>query len=259
MNAAAAKSARPASQGSYLGSAITSSHGLKLVMAVTGLLLLGFVIAHVLGNLQVFLGYEGINAYGAMLKGSAGVLWTARIGLLAAVALHLWAGVRLSRINHAARPQGYVKRRWRTANGSSRYMLVSGFIILAFIVFHLLHFTVGTVFPEEFALRDPMMRHDVFRMMLLGFSRLWIVLFYVVAMVLLFFHLAHGIWSATHSLGFAGKRWTPVVLKLSFAFALLLAMAYSSIPLGIFAGMVPDYAAARAATGAQPQPAEGQP
>ena len=84
-------------------------------------------------------------------------------------------------------------------------MLVSGAIVLAFIVFHLLHFTVGTIFPADFALRDPQMRHDVFRMMLLGFSRLWVVLFYVVAMVVLFFHLSHGIWSATHSLGFAGQ------------------------------------------------------
>lgn len=238
---AASSSARSKSQGSYFGRTITSSTGMKLVMAITGLLLLVFVISHLLGNLQVFLGYEQINAYGAFLKSSPGVLWTARIGLLVTVGLHIWAGVRLSRINHAARPQPYAKKRWREASWFSRYMLVSGVLVLAFIVFHLLHFTVGTIFPADFALRDPEDRHDVFRMMLLGFSRPWVVLLYVVAMILLFFHLAHGVWSSTQSLGLWGKRYTPAMIKGSVVIAVVLAVLYAIIPIGLLAGVVPDY------------------
>jgi len=251
MNAAASKTARPASPGSYLARAIRSSTGMKWVMALTGLGLFGFVIAHVLGNLQVFLGYEQINAYGAFLKGSPGLLWTLRLLLLVAVVLHIWAGVRLSRINHAARPQPYVKKSWREASWFSRYMLVSGVLVFAFIVFHLLHFTIGTVFPEDFALRDPQMRHDVFRMMLLGFSRPWVVAVYVVAMLLLFFHLAHGIWSMTQSMGIWGPRYTPTMIKASVIVALVLAISYAIIPIGLFAGAVPDYAAEKAAAEAQ--------
>ncbi|WP_373049075.1 succinate dehydrogenase cytochrome b subunit [Vulgatibacter sp.] len=253
MNAAAAKTARPASPGSFLGRAITSSTGMKLVMAITGLGLLGFVIAHVIGNLQVFLGYEGINAYGAFLKGSPGLLWTLRLGTLALFVLHIWAGVRLSRLNHAARPHAYVKKKYRAASWYSRYMLVSGTIVLVFLVFHLLHFTVGTVFPDHFALRDPSGRHDVFAMMLEGFAIPWVVVFYVVAMVLLFFHLGHGIWSATQSLGIWGGRWTPAMMKVGLALAVILAIAYSIIPLGLFAGLVPDYRSEKAASEQQLQ------
>ena len=128
---AADKTARPASPGSFLGRAISSSTGMKLVMAVTGLGLLLFLVGHLAGNLQVFGGFEGINAYGAMLKGSPGLLWLARLALLAGLALHMWAGIRLSRINKAARPHAYVKKSYRAANWYSRYMLVSGTIIFA--------------------------------------------------------------------------------------------------------------------------------
>lgn len=237
---AAANMARPASAGSFLGRAIRSSAGMKFVMAVTGILMLLFLLGHLAGNLQVFGGYEGINAYGAFLKGSPGLLWTARLGLLITVALHIWAGVRLSRLNKAARPQGYVKKSWREASWYSRYMLVSGSIVLLFIVFHLLHFTVGTIFPEQFALRDPQMRPDIFRMMVLSFQIPWVVVFYVVAMVLLFFHLGHGIWSALQSLGLWGARFTPFMLKAAVVIAAVLTIGFAFIPVAIFAGALND-------------------
>ncbi len=237
---AAAKTARPASPGSYLGRAISSSTGMKFVMAVTGLGLLLFLVGHLAGNLQVFGGFEGINAYGAFLKGSPGVLWLARISLLVGLALHMWAGIRLSRINKAARPHAYVKKGYRAANWYSRYMLVSGTIIFAFIVFHILHFTVGVVFPEQFALRDPQMRPDIFRMMVLSFQIPWVVIFYVVGMTLLFFHLGHGIWSMTQSLGFWGSRFTPAMMKVGIAIAVVLAIGFASMPIGILAGALDD-------------------
>jgi len=237
---AAAKTARPTRPGSYLGNAIRSSTGMKFVMAVTGLALLLFLVGHLAGNLQVFGGYEGINAYGAFLKGSPGLLWTARIGLLAALVLHMWAGIRLSRINKAARPHAYVVKKYREANWYSRYMLVSGTIIFAFVVFHLLHFTMGVVFPEQFALRDPQMRPDIFRMMVLSFQIPWVAIFYVVGMTLLFFHLGHGVWSLTQSLGIWGKRFTPGMMKVGIAVAVVLAIGFASMPIAILAGALND-------------------
>lgn len=237
---AAANTARPASPGSYLGRAISSSTGMKFVMAVTGLALLLFLVGHLAGNLQVFGGFEHINAYGAFLKGSPGLLWSARLGLLAALVLHMWAGIRLSRINKAARPHGYAKKQYRAANWYSRYMLVSGTIIFAFLVFHLLHFTIGVVFPEQFALRDPQMRPDIFKMMVLSFQIPWVSIFYVVGMTLLFFHLGHGIWSLTQSLGIWGTRFTPAMMKVGIAIAVLLAIGFASMPLAILGGALAD-------------------
>jgi succinate dehydrogenase / fumarate reductase cytochrome b subunit len=213
---------------------------MKFVMAVTGLGMLLFLVGHLAGNLQVFGGYEGINAYGAFLKSSPGVLWMARIALLVGLGLHMWAGIRLSRINKAARPHAYAVKKYRAANWYSRYMLVSGTIIFAFIVFHILHFTVGVVFPEQFALRDPQMRHDVFRMMVLGFQIPWVSIFYVVGMTLLFFHLGHGIWSLTQSLGFWGTRFTPAMMKIGVAIAVVLAIGFASMPIAILGGALSD-------------------
>ena len=238
MNSAAAKTARTHTIGGYIAGAISSSTGMKLVMAITGLGLFLFLVSHVVSNLQVFLGYEGVNAYGAFLKGKPELLWTARLGLLAAVVLHIWAAVRLSRINHAARPQQYVKKSWRTASWYSRYMLVSGGIVFAFIVFHILHFTAGVILPEYFVFRDPAERHDVARMMILGFSKPWVVLVYVVSMIFIGLHLAHGIWSSLQSLGLWGARWTPFWLKAGKVIAWVIALAFIAIPLGILAGAV---------------------
>lgn len=240
MNAAAAKTAHPNTTGSFIMRAVTSSAGAKVVMSITGLLLLGFVIAHLVGNLQVFGGYEGINAYGAFLKGSAGILWTTRIGLLAVVVIHILSAVRLSRNNKAARPQPYAVKKYRAASWYSRYMLVSGIVVLAFIVFHLLHFTVGLVQPEYFSFQDPHQRHDVYRMMVMGFSVPWVVLVYIVSMVLLGFHLAHGIWSALQSLGLWGTRWTPFWLQAGKVLAWLIVIGFIAIPIGLWLGVGVD-------------------
>ncbi len=222
--------------GSFLGRSIRSSTGMKIVMAITGLALFLFLVGHLAGNLQVFGGAEGINAYGAFLKGTPELLWTSRIGLLVALGLHIWAGVRLSRINSAARPQGYVKTKHRASNWYARYMLVSGTIIFAFLVFHLLHFTIGVVFPDQFAWRDPQLRPDIFRMMVESFQIPWVVIFYLVGMTLLFFHLGHGLWSMPQSLGIWGTRFTPAMRKAGVAIAIVLALGFASMPIAIFGG-----------------------
>lgn len=242
MNAAA----KPASAGSYLGRAINSSIGLKLIMGVTGILLVLWIIAHLAGNLQVFAGADVFNGYAALLKASNELLWTMRIGLLVVVALHIWSGLKLAAGNKAARPQGYAKRTWREASWFSRYMAVSGLIVLAFIVFHLLHFTAGIVYPQYFGFEDPKHRHDAWRMVVLGFSVPWVVLFYLVGMAMLFSHLAHGIWSATHTIGLVGKRFSPWMKKAGIVLAVVLAVGFSIIPLSILAGLVGNPEAAKA-------------
>src|ERR1700686_4510038 len=152
----------------------TSSLGKKLIMAATGLALFLFVLLHLLGNLQVFLGPDVINRYGNFLQTNLELVWPARIGLLVIVLLHIWAAIKLSAENRAARPQPYAQYQVVAASYASRAMLMSGLIILAFIIYHLLHFTVqlqalnltGKSFAE---LEDAKNQHDIFAMIVLGF------------------------------------------------------------------------------------------
>src|SRR5580700_1436699 len=155
-------------------SLFTSSVGKKFIMALTGMALFLFVVLHLLGNLQVFLGPEEINRYGDFLQSNKELLWPARIALLILVGLHIWSAVKLSAENKAARPQPYVQHEIVAASYASRTMLMSGLIILAFIIYHLLHFTVqvpGINFTgKNFeGLQDARGQHDVFAMMVLGF------------------------------------------------------------------------------------------
>ena len=185
-----------------------SSLGRKYIMAVSGLLLFGFVIVHMLGNLQIFLGPEAINHYAHFLQSTPELLWSARIGLLTLVAVHIWSAIRLSMENKAARPIGYAGDPAPVAASyASRTMLMSGLIVAAFIIYHLLHFTVQTpalnLTGQDFkALTEPLSKHhDVFRMMIVGFSNGWVSGFYIVGMALLCLHLSHGVSSMFQSLG----------------------------------------------------------
>jgi len=181
-----------------LGGAIfRSTLGKKFIMAVTGLGLFAFVILHMLGNLQIFLGPEQINAYGAFLQSKPELVWSARIGLLVIVILHIWSAISLSAENRAARPTKYANARPVGSSYASRTMLMSGLIIFCFIVYHLLHFTVQVpainLTGQNFVqLEDQAHRHDVYRMMVIGFSNVWVSLFYILGMVLLCLHLSHG-------------------------------------------------------------------
>src|SRR5262249_10850949 len=147
-----------------------SSLGKKYVMAITGFGLWLFVIVHLLGNLQIFLGPGKINAYGALLKATPALLWSARIGLLFIATLHIVAAVPLALSNRRARPVGYEFKKPVASTFANRTMLVSGLIVLAFIVFHLAQFTFGWVDPQYLRLEDAEGRHDVYQMMVTGFS-----------------------------------------------------------------------------------------
>src|SRR5262249_17295789 len=157
------------------------------VMAITGLALFVFVIGHMAGNLQIFLGREVINKYAAFLKSMPGLLWTARVSLLALVIMHITAALQLVSANSDARPQKYATGKPVAASYASRTIFVSGLVIFAFIIYHLMHFTLGVTNPELISLKDPIdpLHHDVYGMMVRGFSNPFVSGFYILAMALL--------------------------------------------------------------------------
>ena len=215
-----------------------SSLGKKYVMAVTGLGLYLFVIIHMLGNLQIFLGSEKINAYAALLKSNVAVLWGARLGLLGIVVLHVVSALQLTSINRKARPVGYTTGRPVASTFAQRTIVASGLIILSFILFHLAHYTLGLVDPSLLDLRDELGRHDVYRMVVAGFSNPLVSLFYIIAMGLLLLHLSHGVSSLFQSLGLRSKKTFGFFDKLAKASALLLFIGNSAIVIAVLAGLI---------------------
>src|SRR5438045_5722826 len=183
---------------------LRSSLGLKLVMAVTGLILFAFVIGHMLGNLQVYLGPEAMDAYAVFLRtvlhGTG--LWIARAALLASVLLHIWAAWRLTRINNAARPVGYREVQRRESTYASRTMRWSGVILLLFIIYHLMHFTFGVR-----AVHPQFVRGEVFHNFVTGFQNPFVSAVYIVAMLALGLHLYHGAWSFMQTLALSHPRY----------------------------------------------------
>lgn len=207
-------------------------------MAITGFLLFSFVVVHLLGNLQIFLGLEPINRYALLLKSNALVLWSFRVGLLAVTVLHIATGLSLAIENRRARPEGYVKGKAPYSSFASRTMVISGLILLAFIIFHLLHFTVGVVSPSIMGLVDPYGRVDVFNMVVKGFSVPWISFFYIGSMAMLYFHLSHGISSLFQSLGLKSYNYSGFIMGFAHGAAFILFLGNCSIPLAILLGYI---------------------
>jgi succinate dehydrogenase / fumarate reductase cytochrome b subunit len=210
--------------------------GKKAVMAATGAVLAGYVIAHLLGNLQIYSSDpQQINRYAAFLHNPANAvaLWAARSALLAAVALHIVAAAQLWLQNRAARPQGYVKKKDVPASYAARTMVWSGPIVAAFVVFHILHLTAGSVLPvRDIGPNAPDVRWNV----IAGFQHPAVSGFYIFAMILLCMHLYHGIWSLFQSLGVNHPRYTPWIQKASAALAILVAAGNCSIPIAVLSG-----------------------
>jgi succinate dehydrogenase / fumarate reductase cytochrome b subunit len=211
--------------------------GKKAIMAVTGAMLFGYVIAHLLGNLQIYGDPAQINRYAAFLHNPANAvpLWAARGALLVAVVMHVMASVQLWSLKNAARPVAYVKKNDAAATYASRTMMWSGPIVGAFVIFHVLHLTVGAVVPlQEVAPNEP----DVYANVVAGFSNPAISAFYILAIVLLCTHLYHGLWSMFQSLGFSHPRYTPILKKGAAILAILIAIGNCSIPIAVMAGLV---------------------
>ncbi len=210
-------------------------------MAVTGLILLVFVIGHMLGNLQVFLGRDALNAYAEFLEGTGELLWAVRAVLLASLLLHVSTAVVLARENRAARPVRYAREDTVQASYASRTMFMTGLIVLAFLIYHLLHFTLGKVHPqyhEYHEMLDPKGREDVYTMVVASFHNVWIAGAYVLAMVPLCLHIGHGFQSFLQSLGLNHPRYTPCLRKASVAFGILLFAGNTAIPLACFFDLV---------------------
>lgn len=212
--------------------------GKKAVMAVTGVVGFGFVIAHMLGNLQVFLGPEAMNAYGLKLHETPALLYGARTVLGLAVALHIVAAVQLIGMNRAARPEGYKKLTAVASSYAARTMRWSGPILAVFIVYHLLHFTIGVAHPQ-FAYQDAMRTVPApYENVVRGFSNPIVSFFYIVSMILLMLHLNHGAWSLFQSLGLNHPRYTPVLRTMARAASFALLIGNCSIPIAVLAGVV---------------------
>jgi succinate dehydrogenase / fumarate reductase, cytochrome b subunit len=197
----------------WLGSTYRTTLGKKLVMAVTGAVLFGFVLLHMLGNLQVFLGPEALNRYARLLRVEPALLWGARLLLLAAVTVHIVAAVQLTLRNWAARPVGYHRQVYRATDYASRTMVWSGPIIAAFVVYHILHLSVGSVHP-------------------------YVSAFYILAQVLLGAHLYHGLWSAFQSVGASHPSYADFRRPSALAASLVIVVGNCSIPLAVLAGLV---------------------
>lgn len=216
-----------------------SSIGGKVTMAITGVLLFGFVVVHLLGNLLLLSGPDAINGYAKWLYEKGALLWLARIGLLAVFVLHVVTAIRLARANKQARPVAYDKQSTVQATFASRSMVLSGLTLLVFVVYHLLHFTFGVTNPAHFARKGlGAGGHDVHAMVTASFSMPAIAIAYVVFQVVLFLHLSHGIQSFVQTLGLNHDRYTPLVRTLSLVLSALVAGGNSVLALSVLTGIV---------------------
>ena len=219
-----------------------SSIGKKVTMAVTGFILFGFVIGHLSGNLQIFAHPDKINAYAHFLESLGPALWLIRLFLLATVVIHVWLAAQLTLENKAARPDGYQGQITLRATLASRYMRVSGVIVLVFIVYHLLHFTVRiTHGPEAYpntVLVDGTPVRDVHSMMVLGFQDPLISIFYILAVGLLSWHLRHGLVSMFQSIGWQTRTWSSALNKIVLAVCVLYFLGNALIVAAVMSGKV---------------------
>ena len=257
-----------------------STIGLKAQMAITGMVLLGFVVGHMLGNLQIFLGPEAINNYAATLHGTPALIWGTRVTLLLAVAVHIFSAYTLTARSKAARPVGYKDRQWLGASYPARTMRWGGVILLAFIVYHLLHLTVAApVLPSEsvdvlstgdYGPAQPACEHkevalkviasngaefkgtddvgsiiskqvvcdNVYDNVIRGFNFIPVSLFYILAQIMLGMHIAHGLWSATRTLGLSSPKLSDNAEKAALALGGLITLGNCSIPLAVMFGLL---------------------
>jgi len=217
-----------------------STVGKKIIMAVTGLIGIGFVILHMAGNLQAFIGRDKLNAYSALLHGPAGeLLWVVRAVLLIAVVLHVVIAVQLTRLARAARPVGYHQREPQVSTLASRTMRWGGALLLLFIVLHLLHFTTRQVDPAGWAHRQDASGHyDIYGNIVASFRIWWVTAFYLLAMLALGLHLWHGVWSFGRSMGVAKPSDNPLRRRVAPVLAVLLWLGFSAVPIAVLLGVI---------------------
>jgi succinate dehydrogenase / fumarate reductase cytochrome b subunit len=230
---------------SLIASFYSSTIGKKVAMALSGIVLVLFVLGHMAGNLKIFAGINPasgdykIDDYGRFLRtmgaemlGESGVLWLVRVVLLACLVIHAVSGILLAKANRAAKPQGYKVKSYRSANAASLTMLYGGLFLLLFVTFHILHFTTGT-------LHWSFVEGEVYANVWVAFQNLLTAGFYVVAMALLALHLYHGTWSMFQTLGVDTPRWNRGLRTVAKVVAVALFVGFSAVPVSIATGLLP--------------------
>ncbi len=212
---------------------LSATVGKKVVMAATGLILFGFVIGHMLGNLQLYMGAEALNAYALFLRTflHGGGIWIARTVLLASVVLHLWAMTSLTLVNRRARAVSYRQWKPRESTYASRTMRWSGVFLLAFIIYHLLHFTTGDAHPD-------FIPGDVYHNVVSGFQVVPVSIVYILATLCLALHLFHGSWSMLQTLGLNHPRYNRLRNVICVGLAALVVLGNLSFPVAVLTGLV---------------------
>jgi succinate dehydrogenase / fumarate reductase cytochrome b subunit len=208
-----------------------SNVGKKIVMGLTGVVMVLFVMQHVLGVLTIYQSNTMINTYAYFLKSKPGLVWPARLFLVTTVTLHAIAAWQLRNRSRAARPVGYETYEPQVSTFAARTIRWGGVLLLAFIVFHILHLTTGTILPSEYKPTD--VAGNVIR----GFSVWWVSAFYIVSMLSLGLHLYHGLWSSPRSLGVPYPA-APLRRKVAFALAVVVSGGFILVPLGVLLGIL---------------------
>jgi succinate dehydrogenase / fumarate reductase cytochrome b subunit len=210
---------------------LTTTIGLKIITALTGVVLSLFVLGHMAGNLQAFQGPGALNDYAKLLRKEPALLWAVRLGLLAAVALHVWAFAVLTRKNAEARGVGYRATTRRESTYASRSMWLTGPLLLAFVVYHVLHLTTGTVHPS-------FREGEVYHNLIAGLKVVPVAVFYLVALAALALHLWHGVWSMFQSLGVSQPRYRSFGRRFATGFTLVVVLGFAAVPLAVLAGVL---------------------
>jgi succinate dehydrogenase / fumarate reductase, cytochrome b subunit len=209
-----------------------ASIGKKAVMAATGVVLFGYLVGHLAGNMQVYLGQQQMDNYAAFLHSMPALLWGVRLLLLVCVAMHIVASIQLTRVKQEARPVGYIKKKEVGSSYASRTMMWSGPIIAAFVIYHVLDLTTGAANTVQFR------ELHAYENLVYSFRRIPVSGFYIVAMLLLGMHLYHGLWSMFQSMGFSHPRYTPLIKRAAAWVAILLVAGFVSIPIAVLTGLV---------------------
>jgi succinate dehydrogenase / fumarate reductase cytochrome b subunit len=235
--------------GAWVRGLVDSSVGAKLLVALSGLGLTLYVAFHMIGNLKVFQGRDAINGYAYFLKHDLGMLlWIARGGLLVIFILHIVLAVRLKLRSVAARPVAYQRRRDVRTTTAGRTMIWTGIVVGLFTLFHLAHFTFGWVkgvettsgeYRNYLELTDEKGRHDVYAMVVAGFTEPWLAVLYIAAQLALFVHLVHGVQSSFQTLGLKNRRFGRLIWWLGLLVALVVLLGNLAIVVGVWSGVVP--------------------
>ncbi|MEO0452772.1 MAG: succinate dehydrogenase cytochrome b subunit [Verrucomicrobiota bacterium] len=218
-----------------------SSLGRKFIMGITGTALVAFIVIHMIGNLQIFLGPDALNGYAKLLKAKAELLWAFRLGLLGMIGLHLWAAISLAIENRKARPKRYDKEGTIQASYASRTMVMSGLIVISFAIFHILHFTAQVTHPKYHEMKTMYKGeevHDVYQMVVAGFSNPWISGFYILSVGLLCIHMSHGVSSMFQSLGIMNRNTEPVFKLGAKGLSAVVFLGMAAVPVSVLVGLV---------------------